>query len=237
MERSPQAGSLSQTDHTTPRPAIPVDKQRAMGEVLDRWRLNNGWNPLDDKTQMASIAAFVHELDTEKVPHQHYGELYSRALRSRIAAVQNGKQLPNFGVELMLAEWLGPHGLKKELQQREIDAGRTLTSNAASVCLKCDGTGMERVKDAQGRIGLRQGCDHEYTPAEAETMDGFDMVEAAIKRPSSGETAIQIVRRLRRELAREFVMSEHDQAKADNAWQGQRVLQRIEKCLTPQTAG
>lgn len=199
-----------------------------MGQVLDRWRLNQGWNPWDNDTQMAAIKSYVYTLDAEQVPLTAYMELYERSLRSRVTAMQHGKQLPNFGVELMLAEWLGPHGLKKELQQREIDAGRTLTGYAESRCPKCDGTGMERVLDPQGRPTVRKGCQHEHIEPEEATMAGFDAVRAAAGQ-SVPETATQIVKRLRAELARDWAASEHDPEAARAAWVGQRTLRRIEQ--------
>lgn len=199
-----------------------------MGQVLDRWRLNQGWNPWDNDTQSAAIKSYVYTLDAEKVPLTAYMELYERSLRSRVAALQSGKQLPNFGVELMLAEWLGPHGLRNELKTREIDAGRTLTSNAESICPKCDGTGMERTLDPQGRPTVRKGCRHEHSPAEEATMAGFDAARAAT-RQSAPETATQIVKRLRAELARDWAAAEHNPVAAEQAWDGQRTLRRIER--------
>ena len=87
---------------------------------------------------------------------------------------------------------------------------------------------MERVKDAQGREALRKGCQHEHSETEEATMCGFDAARAAT-RQSAPETATQIVKRLRAELARDWAAAEHDQVAADKAWTGQRVLRRIEQ--------
>lgn len=127
-----------------------------MGDVFDRWRLNCGWNPWDNKTQMAAIASFVHSLDREGVPASAYSELYERVLQMRAKAIQDGKQIPNFGVDLMLAQWTGEWGLRAQLRQREVEAGRTLAANAESVCQRCSGTGYEIV---EGK-GARK-CDHQ----------------------------------------------------------------------------
>jgi len=137
---------------------IPVEKRRAMGDVFDRWRLNCGWNPWDDITQSAAIASFVYTLDREKVPETAYNELYERVLQLRATALQAGKQIPQFGVDLMLSCWDGEHGLRNELRQREIDAGRTLANNAESVCEWCGGSGWATViKD--GLAGVKR-CNH-----------------------------------------------------------------------------
>lgn len=141
INRLPQ--TLSQTAPTVS--PVPVEKQRAMGDIFDRWRLNNGWNPWDNKTQMAAIASFVHSLDRENVPASAYGELYERVLQTRAKAVQDGKNVPAFGVDLMLAAWGGEWGLRNELKQREIDAGRSLPSNAEMVCELCHGSGFKNI--------------------------------------------------------------------------------------------
>lgn len=129
-----------------------------MGDVFDRWRLNCGWNPWDDRTQMAAIASFVHSLDRESIPATAYSELYERVLGMRAKALQDGKQIPNFGVDLMLSCWTGEWGLRNELRQREIDAARTLPGNAESVCQHCFGTGFKTVRD--GAYSNAVKCDH-----------------------------------------------------------------------------
>ena len=130
-----------------------------MGDVFDRWRLNCGWNPWDNKTQMAAIASFVYSLDREQVPASAYSELYERVLKMRAKALQDGKQIPNFGVDLMLAAWTGEWGLKAELKQREIDAGRTLPANAETVCQYCFGSGFRTRQEGVYSVSVK--CDHQ----------------------------------------------------------------------------
>lgn len=92
-----------------------------MGEVLDRWRINQGWNPYDPKTQDLAIQSWVAILDKENVPPDAYAELYEWALSTRALAIQSGKQLPNFGVELLLAGWIGENGLQRQRAQQNYD--------------------------------------------------------------------------------------------------------------------
>lgn len=141
----------SQTDRTE---SIPRDKMMAMGDVFDRWRLNQGWNPWDNDTQMAAIKSWVHTLDIENIPASAYGPLYERALLRRATAINQGRTIPTFGVELMLAEWMGENGYQRELRQKEIDAGRTLGANAESVCQHCHGSGFKFVDGGVTK------CDH-----------------------------------------------------------------------------
>jgi len=128
-----------------------------MGDVIDRWRLNKGWTPLDNDSQMMAISSWVNVLDSENIPASAYGELFVRALKLRAALMAQGKQPPEMGVDLMLACW---ESLRVELEQKRIDAGRTLTANAASVCGLCLGTGFKREKDADGYFTARK-CNHE----------------------------------------------------------------------------
>lgn len=129
-----------------------------MGEVLDRWRLNQGYNPYDNATQDLAIQSWVRLLDREGVPESAYGELYERAIVSRAGMVSAGKQLPQFGAELLLAEWGGPHGLRQELHDKQVKSGRTLTANAAGACGKCKGSGWMPM--GEGRNAPVAKCDH-----------------------------------------------------------------------------
>lgn len=129
-----------------------------MGDVFDRWRLNCGWNPWDNTTQDMAIASFVRTLDREGVPASAYHELYERVLQVRAKALQQGKAIPAFGVELLVSQWTGDWGLKNALRQREIDKGRSLMPNAESVCDLCDGSGWARIEDG-GMVGVKK-CTH-----------------------------------------------------------------------------
>ena len=172
MERISQISTLnqlpqvsSQAEITTEvRPsayeALPVDQRRSLGELFDRWRLNQGWNPWDNETQRLAIASWAHSLDKAGIPFAAYSELYERVIASRAAALNAGRQVTGFGVELLIAEWLGPHGLKIEMHQREVDRARTLPESAESQCERCFGTGMETITMPNGQTAVRQGCQH-----------------------------------------------------------------------------
>jgi hypothetical protein len=133
-----------------------------MGDVLDRWRLNLGWKVLDDRAQVATIASYCHTLDRAGVPPSAYGELYERAIERRAASITASHRVPDFGVELLLAEWHGPHGLRADIKKREVARRRTLPETAESQCERCFGLGVEEMYNAEGeRIGARPGCKHE----------------------------------------------------------------------------
>lgn len=197
-----------------------------MGDVFDRWRLNCGWNPWDDLTQEAAIASFVHSLDRENVPEIYYGELYERVIELRKKALVNGKEIPRFGVELMLACW---HQLRVEIREREIERGRTLTGQAQSQCLDCEGTGMQIRRDAQGKaLGRKPGCTHESFEEGERTMDGFEVVEEALRRPTPEETALDILKRLSRSVHYELITA-IDGATEEKMWAVSRILAHATK--------
>lgn len=108
----------AKSSQTAATVAIPLDKQMAMGDVLDRWRLNQGFNPYDDATQEAAIVSWVRVLDRDGIPANAYHELYERALKTRAMAIQDGRDLPRMGAELLLAGWIGNHGLNRERRNR-----------------------------------------------------------------------------------------------------------------------
>jgi hypothetical protein len=67
LVHKPQANESSTADI-----GIPVEQQQSMGDVFDRWRLNQGWNPWDDTTQDLAIASWCHTLDREEIPYTAY---------------------------------------------------------------------------------------------------------------------------------------------------------------------
>lgn len=136
----------------------------AMGEVLDAWRRNLGWNPLDQDSLDLDSAAWVTVLDTENVPPSAYPRLYVEALNMRAAMMRQGKNPPDMGVELFLACWSGPNGLQVKMRQEQIEQRNTLAANAEGGCQKCFGTGLEQMPDKS----VRPGCDH--MPAEANAL-------------------------------------------------------------------
>ncbi len=130
-----------------------------MGDVIDRWRLNKGWNPLDNESQMMQIQSWVNVMDSERVPATAYNELFVRALKLRASLFAQGKQPPDMGIELMLACW---ETLAKEIEERRINEKRYLPETAVSDCPRCLGLGREFVLDEKtGRsLGVKPSCDH-----------------------------------------------------------------------------
>jgi hypothetical protein len=120
-----------------------VEKQIAMGNVLDRWRLDRGWNPYDDETQKAAIASYVRSLDTENVPVDAYMDLYERVLKARALSIAKGDDRPvEFGADQMIAQWLGANGLNAERRTISIDKQLEMGGEPCP-CEACYGTGKQ----------------------------------------------------------------------------------------------
>ena len=96
---------------------ISPEKEQAMGDVLDRWRLNEGWNPHDELTQSFEIRSYVLSLNREGVPANAYQELYETYAEGRMLNRNSelGKQIAKFAGKLANAEEEKPAvGAKKK---------------------------------------------------------------------------------------------------------------------------
>lgn len=146
----------------TPTPAmattITPDAEKILGTIIFRARLARGWNGYDAATQKLAVQTWFEILTTEKIPHQFYDELYRRACIYQAFMLQQGKEPPEMCAQLMLAQWNGENGLRRELDQNRIKKGRTLGANAESVCRHCHGTGFKIIK--QGNYSGTIKCKH-----------------------------------------------------------------------------
>lgn len=126
-----------------------------MGDVLDRWRLNQGFNPYDDATQDLAIQSWVHILDREQVPAECYNELFERSLKTRAIAIHSGRDLPRMGAELLLAHWLGENGLMKQKRTEATENAR-LPEHRVKVCPDCLDTGVVVMGGNKGQLCLHR---------------------------------------------------------------------------------
>ena len=173
---------------------------------------------------MAAISSFVPTLDAAGVPPEHYNALYERMLFTRVALIQAGKSLPNFGVEMLIAEW---PALRAELNQRRIDEGRTLTVSAQTQCVRCHGTEMETIT-RDGKIFVRPGCKHEMVEDAEETTKGFDAAINAVKREYVPETSLDILKRCQRLASHAYATAINAEA-GEAAWSGTVILNHAER--------
>ena len=106
-----------------------------------------------------AVQTWFEILQTEKVPENAFDELYRRACQKQAVALGSGKEMPDMSAQLMLSCWIGDFGLRNEIRQREFDSKKFLPSTAESICIRCDGTGLETIHSDNGRnLGRRPGC-------------------------------------------------------------------------------
>ncbi len=152
--------------------------------------------------------------------------LYQRACELRMSNLAKGLKPDEFSADMMAFCW---PGLQKELREREVAAGRTLTGYAQSQCLDCYGTGIKTFYDADGKkIGARPGCTHEHVDAGERDREGMASVEAAMHRPVPDETAADICSRVRQQLAYTYVHADGETAQ-QAAWSASRTWAHAEK--------
>lgn len=179
-----------------------------MSSVLAKMYLNRGWRPMEPKDAEAMALVWIETLDRHDVPYRHYETLYQRALDLRIKMRQDGEDdPPDLNAELLATQW---KGLQNDIRQREVDAGRTLTSHAQTLCPRCFGTNFEYRFENDQPIGVTgKACQHDdvgETDAIAVPLDAFEAAHAQVRlrvveqAKAAEETAAQILRRLGSDL-------------------------------------
>lgn len=137
---------------------IPREQHAALFSVINKSRMQNGWQTKTAAELDATIRTWAEAFAFKKIPADPaiYQELYLRAFEVRVDAQQQGKDVPQCDAVLLASCWVG---LKHDIEQKRILAGRTLTQNAASDCRHCHGTGRREVVvgGVKGRGGI---CDH-----------------------------------------------------------------------------
>lgn len=188
------------------------EKLTAMLDVLKaRWQ-TKGFHAMDKADSEPMALAFIRELDRHSIPYQHYRKLYERSVDLRARRIAQGLKCDDFSVDTMVACW--PQ-LKQDLYDQDVEAGRMLTATAATQCLRCYGTGLETIFDDDGKkLGVRPGCKHEHVDTSDPHSDGLDQAFEALRQPGAAETAIDICRRVQRDLAQQFLAANSEDESA-----------------------
>lgn len=118
----------------------------------------NGWQTRTAQELDNTIRTWGEMMNSYDIPITSYPELYRRAFDVRQEKMRSATDVPQMDATLLVSQWTGPYGLKAELKQRQIDAGRTLPETAESVCSTCYGTGYKTIQ--QGGYSGTVKCDH-----------------------------------------------------------------------------
>lgn len=206
---------------------ISREKIAAMLDVLKaRWQ-TRGWHAMAKEDSEPMALEFIKVMNRHEIPYQQYRELYDRSVDLRARRVEQGLSCDDFSADMMVACW---PSLKQDLHERQVAAGRTLTASAQSQCLRCFGTGMETVTDAEGRKSVRPGCQHEMLDETERTTAGLDdaISEVKLRQGATTESAAMICNRIRLELAKDYATAE-DQEVGDQAWRASQTMAHAER--------
>ena len=117
-----------------------------------------GWQTRTAQELDQTIRTWAEMMNHYDIPTSAYAELYQRAFDVRQGRMQEGRDVPQMDATLLVSQWTGGFGLKAQLKQREVEAGRTLSTNAESVCDQCFGTGFKTTRE--GNYSRAEKCDH-----------------------------------------------------------------------------
>lgn len=138
----PPAGQREPTSSRAAATTIIPTKRtaQALGVVIDLWRTQRGWEPLDDDSHDAALVSFFVVLEAADVPAHHYLALYQRAVAARVAALARGENPGPLSGEQMAAEW---PGLRAELERAAVSSRKFIAAKARPDCPDCFGSGKK----------------------------------------------------------------------------------------------
>jgi hypothetical protein len=144
-----------------------ADEAAALIALINRARALNGWKMQDAQTLEKRMLLWWDVLRQYRIPLENYKELFDMAFDVRQSKMATGEEV-QIEAALIVSCWTRPHGLKSIVEQRRIDAGRTLSGNAETQCPRCFGTGQENRFDIDGKIiGVIVGRQCDHRPLEA----------------------------------------------------------------------
>jgi hypothetical protein len=126
----------------------------ALITIINKIRMLKSWDVLP--AGKAEDYALVWLEALHSVPAKHFNRLYLAAVETQAVRRRNGQSAEDIRADSLLTEWFV---LQRQLVEEEIERGRTLTANAASVCRHCGGSNWRSVGEGRGAPVRR--CDHE----------------------------------------------------------------------------
>jgi hypothetical protein len=150
-----------------------------LGQILDRYRTSQNWQPLPDDDHNQMVAAWLEVLEVSGVPVEHYDSCYRAARQTQIELKAKGESVGPLGAEDLAVEWVKLRELHAEMQREEM-RHRALTESAAAACQRC-----------LGRKPAVDTCDHRplseeelMTQAEAYAENARALREMLAKKPA-----------------------------------------------------
>lgn len=114
------------------------------------------WDVLPAQKADAYARAWAEILNAARIPAEYWSRLYLSAVEYQAFCRERGSHVPDLTAELLVSRWAP---LSEQLRQEQIERGRTLTTNAQSVCRHCGGSNFKQIEQ-NGYKGVVR-CDHE----------------------------------------------------------------------------
>jgi hypothetical protein len=202
---------------------------KTIGSILDRWRLANGWQPLESSDQNLTIAAWFQVLKLQGVTVEFYDVCYRAAVTTRAQKRNAGENVPyTLSAEAVASEW---PAIREKLD-KENPAPLMLTENAAAACQRCFGTGNEEMFDGTSR----SGCMH-LPMTETERLQGFAMQAQFIKEASQkiGNPVAVVTPAKRKQPASHIRMQCSHCSRPANSLEGWQLYEACGRLIAPET--
>lgn len=148
-----------QTSTPTTLSNVPREQHAALFALINKARMLNGWSTRTAQELDPTIRTWSEIFEKYNIPISAYQELYQRSFELRQRRLGEGKDVPQMDATLLVSQWDSEWGLRKELYNRKVNEGRTLTVNAQTACQYCDGTGWKQV-DPTDRLSPVMRCTH-----------------------------------------------------------------------------
>lgn len=129
-------------------------KAERIGTMLDKWRVSQGYRPLEDEDQNLTVELYMETFDANEVDPDAYDQLRLEAIKWQGFELRNCRQPPDFTPQLLIALW---PALKTRREQEVGDRGRQLPAVSMSDCPLCFGCGWEIVPE-RGARRCSNGC-------------------------------------------------------------------------------
>lgn len=127
--------------------------------LVNKVRIAKGWGVLPGAEGEMTARVWIELLDTEDVPASAYDELFKRAVTANANKRSQGVQPPEITPEYLLSFWVGLEGLK--MQMRGVSEVDEEAEKRKRECGACFGTGMEYLRDSNGKVlGVKGKCKH-----------------------------------------------------------------------------
>jgi hypothetical protein len=157
------------TDDGGPPPikrGITKEEDIGLFTLINRARAANGWILESAKNLEPTIKVWFQIFRDYNIPVDAYDELFKRAFDVRQQLLREGKkrnEIPDMDATLLVSRWTGEYGVASLREQERRRSGRILVDVNASSCLRCGGSGGERVfNNETGKfLGRKPGtCEH-----------------------------------------------------------------------------